>query len=121
MSRTDDIRKSLDSVNGRDFEASAANFAENLKFHAPGLGLDLEGRDAVIENVRAFVEQADVTYEVEEIVEHDPFAVVFARTTGTLAEGRMEWPICQVLRYEGDQVAEAWAVRGGEPKPITSA
>jgi hypothetical protein len=120
MSRTDDIRQSMDRLNERDFGAASTTFAENLRFHAPGLGLDVEGRDAAMENIRAFVEQADVRYEVEEIVEHGPFAVVFAGSTGTFDGQRMGWSLCQVLRYEGDQIAETWVLRGNQPQPITS-
>jgi hypothetical protein len=120
MSRTDDIRQNMDSLNNRDFEASVSNFAENLRFHAPGLGLDTESRDDALANIQSFVESADVRYEVVDIVEHDPFAVVFAHSTGTFDGQRMGWDICQVLRYEGDKIAETWVVRGGEPQPVTS-
>ena len=117
MTRSDEIRQGLESLNARDFAASADNFAENIKFHAPGIGLDVEGRDAALARVQDFVEQADVHYDVEEIVEHGVFSVVFARSTGTLDGQRMAWDLCQVLRYEGDKAAETWVHRGGPPQP----
>ena len=110
----------LEGLNARDFAASAENFAENIKFHAPGIGLEVEGRDAASARVREFVEQADVHYDVEEIVEHGAFSVVFARSTGTLDGQRVAWDLCQVLRYEGDKVAETWVLRGGPPQPASS-
>ena len=106
-----EIKRSLTS------KRSVDNFAENIKFHAPGIGLELKGRGAALARVREFVEQADVHYDVEEIVEHGAFSVVFARSTGTLDGQRMAWDLCQVLRYEEDKAAETWVLRGAAAQP----
>ncbi len=80
-----------------------------MKFHAPGLGLEVEGRDIVNQHIREFVEQADVRYDVEDVVEHGPFTVAFTRSSGTLDGQRMTWQLCQVLRYEREQIVETWS------------
>lgn len=117
MSRTDRTRESMESFNARDFAAAGKDYADNMRFHAPGLGLDVEGRDTVLDKISGFVQQADARYDVEDVVEHGPFVVAFTRSTGTLDGQRMAWDLCQVLRYEGDHVVEAWALRGGPPQP----
>ena len=119
MSRTERVREGIDGLNARAFAEAARDFADDVKFHAPGLNLDVEGRETALQSISEFVEQADVHYEVEEIVEHGNFVVAFARSTGDLDGRRMGWDLCQVLRYEGDLVAETWVLRGGAPQPTT--
>jgi hypothetical protein len=120
MSRSDQVRQSIDDLNARDFAAAGKDFADNVNFHAPGLGLDVDGRDTVLKHISEFVQQTDVRYEVEQVVEHGPFVVAFARSTGTLDGEKMAWDLCEVMRYEGDQIAEAWVVRGGPPQPTSA-
>jgi hypothetical protein len=120
MSRTDRVRQSIEHLNARDFTASAEDFAENVRFHAPGLGLDVEGRDTVTKRVTEFVEQADVRYAVQDVVERGPFVVAFVTSTGSLDGQQMTWELCEVLRYEDDQAVEIWALRGGPPRPTGS-
>ena len=118
MSRSDRVRQSIDDLNARDFVAAGKEFADNVSFHAPGLGLDVEGRDTTVQHISEFVQQADVRYEVEDVVEHGPFTVCFARSTGTFDGEQMAWQLCQVLRYEGEQIVETWVLRGGDPQPV---
>ncbi len=120
MGRAEHLKNAADRLNARDFTAGTEDFAENVKFHAPGLGLDLEGRDAVVERMSAFIQQADVHYDLEDVVEHGPFVVAFLRSTGLVDGQRMAWDLCEVLRYEGDKAAEVWALRGGPPQPTSS-
>ncbi len=120
MSRSDRLTQGIDGLNARDFEAAAGDFAENVRFHAPGLGLEVEGRDTVMKHVSEFVQQADVHYELEQVVEHGPFVVAFARSTGILDGQQMTWDLCEVLRYEGDEAVEVWALRGASPRPTSA-
>ena len=117
MSRTDLVRQSIEALNARDFTAAGKDFSDNVTFHAPGLGLDVEGRDTVLQKVGDFVEAVDARYEVAEVIEHGPFVVAFTRSTGNIDGQRMAWDVCEVLRFEGDEAAEVWAVRGGAPTP----
>ena len=120
MDRTGRLKQSIDALNTRDLMAGTEHFADHVRFHAPGLALELEGRDAVRDRVGAFLQQADAHYDLEEVVEHGPFAVAFVRSTGMVDGQRMSWDLCQVLRYEGDQAVEVWALRGGAPQPTPS-
>jgi hypothetical protein len=121
MSRSDRLRQGIEALNARDFVAAANDFAEDLRFQAPGLGLDVEERGTVMKHVGEFVQQAPVVhYELEQVVEHGPFVVAFAQSTGTLDGQRMTWDLCEVLRYEGDEAAEVWVVRGGPPRPTSA-
>jgi hypothetical protein len=120
MSRTDQVRQSIAELNARDFVAAGKDFADDVRFHAPGLGLDVEGRDTMLNHISEFVEQADVHYDLEQVVEHGPFVVAFARSIGVLEGAQMAWDLCEVLRYDGDRVAEVWVVRGGPPQPTAT-
>jgi hypothetical protein len=117
MSRTDQVRQGIEALNARDFTAAGKDFSDNVTFHAPGLGLDVEGRDTMLQKVGDFIAAADAHYEVADVIEHGPFVVAFARSTGNIDGQRMAWDICEVLRFEGDQATEVWALRGGAPAP----
>jgi len=71
----------------------------------------------MLQKVGDFIDAADARYEVADVIEHGPFVVAFARSTANLDGQRMAWDICEVLRFEGDQAAEVWALRGGPPAP----
>jgi hypothetical protein len=120
MSRIDQVRQSIADLNIRDFVAAGMVFADDVRFHAPGLGLDVEGRDTMFKHISEFVEQADVHCDVEHVVEHGSFVVAFARSIGVLEGEEMAWDLCEVLRYDGDHVAEVWVVRGGPPQPTST-
>ena len=120
VSRSDQIKQSIGSINARDFVTAAKDFSEDVKFHAPGLGVDVQGREIVVKTVGDFVEQADVSYTVNDVVEQGPFVVAFLRSIGTIDSKRVEWDLCQLVRYEGDRIAEIWALRGGPPQPTSS-
>jgi hypothetical protein len=118
MSRTDQVRQSIEALNARDFTGAGKDFSDTVTFHAPGLGWEIQGRDRMLQRVGEFVEAADVYYEVAEVIEQGPFVVAFARSTGNIEGHRMAWDLCQVVRFEGDQGAEVWALRGGAPAPL---
>jgi hypothetical protein len=120
MSKSDQARQAIETLNARNFAPAAKDYADNVRFHAPGLGLDIEGRDEMLKHVSEFIQQNDVHYKVEEVVEHGPFVVLFTRSTGNLDGQQMAWDLCQILRYEGDQIAEAWALRGGPPQSASA-
>jgi SnoaL-like domain len=120
VSRSDRVRESIEGLNARDFVAAGKDFADSVRFHAPGLGLEVEGRDTMLQHLSEFVQQADVQYELAEVVEHGPFAIAFVRSTGTVDGQRVSWELCEVLRYEGEQVAEVWALRGGPPQSTSA-
>ena len=111
------MRQSIEALNARDFTTAGKDFSANVTFHAPGLGLDVEGRETTLQKVGDFIAAANAHYEFADILEHGPFVVAFAGSTGNIEGQQMAWEICQVLRFEGDQAAEVWALRGGAPLP----
>jgi hypothetical protein len=115
--RGNDIKHAVDHVNARDFDAASSAFAQNARFHLPGLGLDLQGRDTATARIKEVVEQGDFHYEFSDAVENGPFVVAFLTVTGMVEGQRMSWPVCQVYRYEGNSIAEVWGLRGGQPEP----
>ena len=79
--------------------------------------MDVEARETMLQKVGDFIAAADAHYEVADVIEHGPFVVALARSTGNIEGQRVAWEIRQVLRFEGDQAAEVWALRGGTPAP----
>ena len=63
-------------------------YAEDARFSVPALGVDLEGRQAIVETMGSFVKDADVRYELDRVVEEGPFVVVFARSSGLMSGRR---------------------------------
>ena len=120
MTRSEQLRQGIEALNARDFAAAGKDYADDVRFHAPGLDLDVEGRETMMQRIGDFIEEADAHYELDEVVEHGPFVVAFAPAAGTIQGQRMAWELCELLRFEGDQVAEAWAVRGGAPQPTSA-
>jgi hypothetical protein len=110
MDRSQHMREGYERINDRNFE-NAGGFAKDLKFHAPGIPLDTEGYDAVIEGVRRFVDRTDARYEVLETADLGPFTVGHVRATGTVAGTSVSWEILQVARWDGDEVTEMWSLR----------
>lgn len=119
MSKVDVVNRLFERVNARDFDAVGALHASGATFFAPGLGLDLEGRDAIVREVRAAVSEFDLRYDVHRVFEQGPFVVAFARSTGLIDGYPMGWELCGVYRFEDDQIAETWVMRGSAPHPVT--
>jgi hypothetical protein len=119
MSRLDSVRERYQDLNARRFDANLDVIAEDVRFHAPGLGKDVQGRDTVLDVVRGFIESSDVHYEFLDAAELGPFVVSHLTTNANVDGKRLTWGLLQVERYEGDKVVEMWSLREGEPRPAS--
>ncbi len=117
MTRGESYRKLGDQVNAGNFQALLEFVTPDVKFHAPGLGVDVVGHDALREQLIPALEAAEMSLEVRDVVESGPFLVGILRQTGNVNGQRMSWDVCQVLRWEGDKASEVWALRGSDPQP----
>lgn len=119
MSRRETVLQLLEAINNRDFEGVRNAQSAEARFVAPGLDLDLAGRDAIVAEIRAAVEQGELRYDIHEVLERGPFVVAFATSTGMIDGYPMGWELCAVYRFDGDKVAETWVVRGSPPQPLS--
>jgi ketosteroid isomerase-like protein len=119
MTRLDAVLQVLERINARDFDAVRDLHTSSARFFAPGLDLDLHGRDAILDEITRAVRQGDLRYEVQDAFEQGPFVVVFARSTGYIDGYPMGWDLCAVYRFDDDKVAETWVMRGSPPQPLT--
>lgn len=118
MDRVGHVTRALELLNAGDIVGGMEGYAENARFCVPALGVELEGREAIVETMGQFAKDADVRYEVDRLVEEGPLVVVFARSTGLMGGRRMRWGVCMVLRWEGNEIAEEWVLRGDAPQPV---
>jgi hypothetical protein len=118
MYTTDEAREQIEHFNAHDFDFGMERIAEDVKFHAPGLGQDLQGRDAMLKMLRGWGEAADVRSEVmSDVVELGPFSMVMLRHTVTLDGQRSAYDVLLIDRWEGDKTVESWSLRASEPSP----
>jgi hypothetical protein len=118
MGRRETVLQLLQGINDRDFDGVRALHTSGARFLAPGLDLDLEGREAILDEIKAAVEQGELRYEIQDVFERGPFVVAFARSTGVIDGYPMGWDLCGVYRFEGDQIAETWVMRGSPPTAV---
>jgi hypothetical protein len=82
---------------------------EDVTLYSAHLGLDVQGRDAVLEATKKFYAEAKPTVHLKrDPVEEGDFVVAFAKAT--LASGE-ERDICYVHRFAGDRISGMWTMR----------
>ena len=118
MDKVGHVTRAIELLNAGDIVGGMEGYAESATFSVPALGVALEGREAIVETMARFVKDADVHYEIDRVVEEGPFVIVFARSTGLMGGQRMTWSVCMVTRWEDDEIAEEWVLRGDAPRPI---
>ena len=105
--RTDMVRRTLEQP---DAELFGELGTEDMTFYAAHLGLDLQGRDAVVDAMRKFLGESKPKWQVQgDPVEHGDFVVIFYRAT--LASGEQR-DVCEVVRFAGDKMSAVWTMRG---------
>src|SRR3712207_6251837 len=110
MDRSQRFRDAYELLNSRRFD-ELSWFAEDLKLHAPGIGVDVEGLEEVRQTVREVAEGADARYEVLDVAELGPFVVGRIRATGTFDGGQQTFEALTIARWDGDVVKELWTLR----------
>ena len=105
--RTDIVRQTLETFDAELFRKLGT---EDITFYSSHLGLDLQGRDAVADELGNAFASGRPTWEVHgEPVEQGDFVVVFYRATLPSGEQR---EICGVFRFaQDDKISGAWTMR----------
>jgi hypothetical protein len=106
--RTDIVRQLVEK--GSDPEVIRDNGTEDMTFYAAHLGLDLQGRDAVVEALgKAFAGGNPDRQLHGDPVEQGNFVVAFYRATFPNGEGR---ELCHVNRFDADdRISGIWTMR----------
>lgn len=111
MSRPSSHLTTIDRVyshlENSEYEAATALITQDAQWHVPGLGVEVEGRDQVLQ----FIIDIYGKGFRQEILHLEEFEdTVVAWTKGVLPGG-IEFKSCVVHRFEGDKIAEYTSVR----------
>lgn len=90
-----------------EFEAATALISQDAQWHVPGLGVEVEGRDQILQFMIDIYGKG-FRQQILHLEEYDD--TVVAWTKGTLPGGT-EFRSCIVHRFEGDKIAEYTSVR----------
>jgi hypothetical protein len=112
------VHERVKHLDARTWSGGREHDAEDVRHHALGLGKDVQGRDTMIDVVRAVFEPGDVHFDVLHVAELGPFGVTLLATTGDVEGQRMAWEVLLVDRWDGDEIVESWSLRSGEPQPV---
>lgn len=90
-----------------DFDTAISHVAEGAKWHVPGLGVEVEGRDKVLEFTKGLYGQGFKQHILHTAEYGD---VVVCWIEGTLPGGST-FKSCVVHRFEDGEIAEYTSVR----------
>lgn len=119
MDVAEEIRRFYENVSARRWSDTGGDpFAPDMRVHVPAIGVEATSWEEGLAGVRAFVESVDARYQVDDLVQHGRFVVVFLTATGTLDGQRATWSVCTVHRMDDGKVVETWTLRGSDPAPV---
>jgi hypothetical protein len=104
--RVDQASALLQALGAGDVQPMLAAIDNNVVWRLPSLGLQVQGRAAVAEQLRHAAGQVSISRLVH-VVEHGPFVVALYDVESRLGETLYEGPGLTVLRYENGKIAEA--------------
>jgi len=106
--RLDRARQALEAIGHQDYEPAMALVAPDYKHHVTSHGVEITGQQELRDILVPQLEEMGLVQHLEQIVESGDFVVATIRASSRLAEG--EFTIVYVFRYDGDRIAEAWAI-----------
>jgi ketosteroid isomerase-like protein len=109
------VRGVFDALARGDREGTAAAFADDVVWHAPGTGRfsgRFEGKPAVLERMAQLAEAGfQTSFEVHDVVANDEHAVALVHLHIEDAGGRRyDQPQVQVMHVRDGLIAEYWAM-----------
>lgn len=105
--RTALIEEVYSLLSAGDVEKAISHVTEDAKWHVPGLGVEVEGREKVLEFTRGLYSRGFHQHVLHSAEYGD---VVACWIEGTLPDGA-NYKSCVVHRFEGDKIAEYTSVR----------
>jgi hypothetical protein len=112
MSRSDAATRFMEAMERGDWDAAFEPFTDSCRWHSPGARIETVGREAARRELAAFVEDTRASYRVVEASEYKNLTTLFFEGEATVGGDRLSFPGVVVVRWEGDQVAELWGIRG---------
>ena len=104
--RTDLVRRSLEGE--PSVERIRENYTDDAVLHAPGIGAQVQGLEAIAVLLERFFETARPRYRlVGEPVEQGDFVMAVCDST----IGDHTFALCNLYRFRGDKISGLWAIR----------
>lgn len=113
--RLEATRNALEALGALDYEPAFRLFTPDYVHHSNALGLELRGQQEARDKLLPALASIDLRQRLEQIVESDNFVIATMRSTSKVREG--ESTIVYVCRFDGDRIAEVWALSNPLPVP----
>jgi hypothetical protein len=109
MSNIDTVRTGFKEIADRGFDAMLdMPHTDDITMHITALGIDARGESDIRENVIDMFKQVELHQELHDVLADGPFVTCTLRVESTLRPEPTT--AVQVMRFDGDRVAEIWAI-----------
>jgi ketosteroid isomerase-like protein len=102
------IRNLNDAMSARDMEKGARYIADDVVWHEIGSSEPIRGKAELASRSGDFGD-ADVTYDVHDIVANDDHVIVLGTANVTKAGKSLTYRTAEIYHVNGEQVTERWA------------
>jgi ketosteroid isomerase-like protein len=102
------IRNLNDAMRARDMEKGARYIADDVVWHEIGASEPIRGKAELASRSGDFGD-ADVTYDVHDIVASDDHVVALGTATATRGDNSLTYRTAEIYHVNGEQVTERWA------------
>ncbi|GAC1600389.1 MAG: hypothetical protein NVS3B21_27480 [Acidimicrobiales bacterium] len=106
--RLEKAREAFAGIERKDWEVPLAACQENYKHHLVTLGIETSGRQGFRDTLIPLIEAIGLEQKFVDSIEHGDFILATVEAKSSVAEGTST--IAYTFRYEGDEVAEIWAI-----------
>jgi hypothetical protein len=109
MSNIDTVRTGFKEIADRGIDAMLdMPHTDDVKMHIPTLGIVAQGEVDIRDNIISMLKQIEMRQELHDLIADGPFVTCTLRVESTLRNEPTT--AVQVVRFEGDKVAEVWAI-----------
>ncbi|GAC1531418.1 MAG: hypothetical protein NVS3B12_07400 [Acidimicrobiales bacterium] len=106
--RLEKAREAFAAIERKNWEVPLAVCQENYKHHLVPLGIEVTGRQGFRDTLIPLIDTIGLEQKLIDAIEHGDFILATVEAKSTAADGTST--IAYILRYEGDQIAEIWAI-----------
>ncbi len=102
------VREALDAFQRGDYEASAANLADDVVWHYLGADEPLRGKAAVLERGPASFD-AEISGELHDVVANDEHVLAMLKVHAERKGRSLDYAIIEVYHVRDGKCTERWA------------
>jgi len=102
------VREALEAFQRGDYEASAANLADDVVWHYMGASEPLRGKAAVLEQGPAAFD-AEISAEIHDIVANDVHVLAMLRVHAERRGKQIDYDVVEVYHVKDGVCTERWA------------